>query len=226
MLLLSDATRFCSGALLNNICQNLVPNFLTAFHCLDLNLNGTLETAEENQVNNWVFRFLYESRSCGGVEDLTFQSVNGSEFRSAFQPSDFALLLLDANPTGLVTYAGWTRSNVPAPSSVTVHHPAGDVKKISIDNNSLTNIGVTTMWVRDVFGNPIVQSAPNTHWNAIFDSAASGIDASSVQPGSSGSPIFDNNHRVVGQLHGDHLYTGGNTFCDNLRGDFGRFDVS
>ena len=36
MILLADGTRYCSGALLNNACQDLVPNFLTAFHCVKL----------------------------------------------------------------------------------------------------------------------------------------------------------------------------------------------
>ena len=225
MLLLDDGSRFCTGSLLNNVCQDLTPNFLTAFHCLDLNQNGALADAERNQVNNWVFRFLYESPSCGGGDDAVFQSINGSIFRAAFQPTDFALLLLNNRPTGDVTYAGWSRANVAATSAVAIHHPAGDVKKISIDNNPLTNIGVTTTWVRDGFGNPLVQSPPNTHWNTVFDSPAVGIDPSTVQPGSSGSPIFNQNHQVVGQLHGDYLNTN-NDYCDNRRGQYGRFDVS
>lgn len=133
MVLLADGTRWCSGSLLNNVCQNLQPNFLTAFHCLDANRNGVLVDAERNQVNNWVFRFLYESPSCGGGDDAVFQSINGSTFRAAFQPTDFALLLLNNRPTGDVTYAGWSRANVAATSAVALHHPAGDVKKISID---------------------------------------------------------------------------------------------
>jgi lysyl endopeptidase len=226
MLLLDDGTRFCTGSLLNNVCQDLTPNFLTAFHCLDLNQNGVLVEGETDEVNDWVFRFLYESPSCGGGDDAVFQSINGSTFLAAFQPTDFALLLLNSRPTGDVTYAGWSRTNVAATSAVAIHHPAGDVKKISIDNNPLTNIGIVTTWVRDFFGNPVVQCPANTHWNTVFDSPAVGIDPSTVQHGSSGSPIFDQNHRVVGQLHGDHLFTGGNTFCDNVRGDYGRFDVS
>lgn len=225
MILLADGTRFCSGSLLNNVCQNLEPNFLTAFHCLDLNEDGLLVDAERNQVNNWVFRFLYESPSCGGGDNAVFQSINGSAFRAAFQPTDFALLLLNNRPTGDVTYAGWSRANVAATSAVAIHHPAGDVKKISIDNNALTNVDVTTIWAEDIFGNPTVQCPPNTHWNTVFDSPAVGIDPSTVQPGSSGSPIFNQNHQVVGQLHGDYLNTN-NDYCENRRGQYGRFDVS
>lgn len=182
MLLLANGTRFCSGSLLNNACQDFTPNLLTAFHCLDLNANGELSDAERNAVNNWVFRFLYESPACGGGDGTAFVSVNGSTFRSAFQPSDFALLLLNSRPIGNVRYAGWSRTNIPATSSVAIHHPAGDVMKISIDNDALTNVAITTTWVRDIFGNPTVQCPPNTHWQAIFDSPGAGIPSSTVQP--------------------------------------------
>ena len=225
MLLLANGQRFCSGVILNNACQDFTPNLLTAFHCLDVNQNGELTEAERNEVNNWVFRFLYESPNCGGGDGTIFQSINGSNFRSAFQPSDFALLLLNTRPIGNVMYAGWSRTNVAATSGAAIHHPNGDVKKISIDNDALTNVAVTTTWAEDIFGNPTVQCPPDTHWQAIFDSPAVGIAASTVQPGSSGSPIFDQNQRVVGQLHGDFLNED-NNFCANRRGHYGRFDVS
>mgnify|MGYP003643260757 CR=1 FL=1 len=35
MVLLADNTSVCSGALLNNTCGDMTPNFLTAFHCID-----------------------------------------------------------------------------------------------------------------------------------------------------------------------------------------------
>lgn len=46
MLLLANGDRFCSGALVNNAtnnCQNFVPNLLTAFHCLDNNVDNVLQ---------------------------------------------------------------------------------------------------------------------------------------------------------------------------------------
>ncbi|MCH7414338.1 hypothetical protein MM213_12640 [Belliella sp. R4-6] len=73
MLLLDSGQRFCSGVLLNNTCNDFTNNFLTAFHCLDTNQNGELTEIERNQVNNWVFRFMYESPSCNGIDGISFQ---------------------------------------------------------------------------------------------------------------------------------------------------------
>jgi lysyl endopeptidase len=217
MLLLFDGSRFCTGSLLNNTTLNFTPYFLTAFHCVDVNGDGVLSTSEKNAVNNWVFRFKYESPFCGGGDGNTYMSFNGSSFRAAYQPSDFSLLELYSHPSAGqgISFAGWSRSNNAATSAAGIHHPAGDVKKISIENNTLTNVDVTTTWST----NPTtITCPPNTHWAAIFESGT-------VQPGSSGSPIFDQNHRIVGQLHGDYLNTDDN-YCVNLRGQYGRFDVS
>ena len=220
LLLLDNGTRFCTGTILNNTSLNFTPYFLTAFHCLDLNEDGVLSTSEMNAVGNWLFRFLYESPSCNGGDDINYVTLNGASFRSAFQPSDFALIELNnrPDPEDTIYYAGWSRDNLPATSAVGIHHPNGDVKKIAIENNSLTNINITTPWNRDSYGNVTVSCPPNTHWAATFEEGT-------VQPGSSGSPIFDQNHRIVGQLHGDYLNTNSD-YCANRRGQYGKFDVS
>lgn len=57
MILVGD-DRICSGALVNNTCQNFIPYFLTANHCV-----------QGENVGNWTFRFQYKSPSCGGGDD-------------------------------------------------------------------------------------------------------------------------------------------------------------
>lgn len=217
MLLLSDGTRFCSGSLLNNTLQDFTPYFLTAFHCVDSQTaDGTLSAGEKSAVNNWVFRFRYESTTCGGGDGTTYMTFNGSYFRAAYQPSDFSLLELYYHPGFMqgISFAGWSTSSTPATSAACIHHPAGDVKKISIDSDPLTNVNITTTWQTYPY---LLTCPPNTHWASVFNSGT-------VQPGSSGAPIFDQNYRVVGQLHGDYLNDG--QYCVNRRGQFGRFDVS
>ncbi|MFZ6012944.1 MAG: trypsin-like serine peptidase, partial [Bacteroidota bacterium] len=217
-LLILNGERFCSGTLLNNACQDFTPNLLTAFHCVDIGAgadfqNGVLSTAERNGVANWVFRFQYKSPTCGGNDATTYFSYSGATFRSAWATTDFALLLLNNRPTtGGIQYAGWSRSTAAPTSTVGIHHPRGDVMKISVDNNP----SVSVAWP----GTPA-----NTHWRSTFDDGT-------VEHGSSGSALFDQNRRLVGQLHGNQNNSclsadNNNCFCTQPRvGEYGRFDVS
>ncbi|SFE48918.1 trypsin-like serine peptidase [Thermoflexibacter ruber] len=147
---------------------------------------------EQDQTLNFVFRFRYRSPSCNGGDGTNFVSFTGANFIAASNPTDFALLQLTQSPEGStgITYAGWSRNNQPTPNSAGIHHPRGDVMKISIDNNPAQIVN----WLNSI----------NTHWRVQFDQGT-------VEPSSSGSPLFDNNRRIVGQLHGDQ----------NNRGDCG-----
>lgn len=214
-LVIIGGVRACSGALLNNGCVDYTPNFLTAFHCIDNNFDGTLSTFERDQIENAVFRFQYKSPSCDGPDDISFLSFTGSQFRAGWQNTDFLLVELDDSPVGVpnMGLAGWDRSAVGATSAAGIHHPAGDVMKISIENDQAQAVS----W------GPSPPAPANTHWRVRFDDGT-------AQPGSSGSPLFNQNHRVVGQLSG-HFDTqcnfGDNTcYCNERWAEYGRFDVS
>jgi len=152
-------------------------------------------------VNNWSFRFQYKSPSCNGGDDYSYYSYHGADLEANSSVSDFALLELDNRPnanTG-ITYAGWSRSTTAPNSVVGIHHPAGDVMKIAIDSDQ-----PSSEW-------------NNTHW------FVDNWDLGTTEGGSSGSPLFDPNNRIIGQDHaGD-----GNAPCHAEKGTYyGRFDVS
>lgn len=184
MVLLANNTRICSAVLLNNGCQDFEPRVLTAFHCADTDLDGDIDNAEQTDAENWVFRFNYKSPSCGGGDDTHYVSLRRSELLSGFAGSDFALFELRDQPTGEmgITLAGWSRENNPPINTVVgIHHPAGDVMKIAIDGDP-----------------PAVQTItgiPNSHW------FVDDWDTGTTEGGSSGSPLFDQNGRVIGQDH-------------------------
>ena len=211
MVLLQNNTRLCSGSLLNNACQNLTPNFLTAFHCLDVNENGNAEAGEIADAQNWQFMFQYMSPNCNpNTDDPYFFTFSGSTYRAGWNMSDFALVQLNQRPnasTG-IRYAGWSRTNAASTSSASLHHPKGDVMKISIENNQAASVDWNGV-------------GPNTHWLVNFDDGT-------VEGGSSGSPLFNQSHRVVGQLHGgltdENQPNDGR--CNLHDGRYGRFDVS
>lgn len=119
----------CTGTLIMNTCGTNIPYLLTAKHCVD---------AEPN-VQNWVFQFFYYSTQCnsntGYREDIQFF---GSTLKASSSISDFALLQLSQTPainSGLY-YAGWSREAYYNSNVTLLHHPAGDVMKISQDYES------------------------------------------------------------------------------------------
>ncbi|MBI5060244.1 trypsin-like peptidase domain-containing protein [candidate division KSB1 bacterium] len=191
MILTSGGSRICTGSLINNTAQDQTPYFLTANHCLGGN-------------NTWQFMFNYESPGCPNVDGPTNQTVSNSTLRANWSGSDFALLQLSSTPPAGYSpyYNGWNRVDAAATNSVCIHHPSGDIKKISFDNNAPTS----DTWS----GTPA-----NSHWRILA------WDDGTTEPGSSGSPLFDQNHRITGQLHG------GTASCSNNIDDyFGKFALS
>ncbi len=178
-LILVDGNRICSGTLISNTNQDCTPYFLTANHCL-----GDLDAEADNQAANWCFMFNYISPGCEGEDGPTDQTVCGAVVRANHHSSDFALLQLMEDPTEYdVIYAGWNREEIAAEQVTCIHHPKGDVKKISQDFDPV---------VSGNFGGPVA----DTHWK-IED-----WDQGTTEGGSSGAPLFNQNQELIGQLHG------------------------
>lgn len=189
MILTNGNTRWCTGVMINNTAQDTTPYILTGDHCLDGN------------ENTWLFVFNYESPTCNGNNGNLTQSISGSITRANYSQSDFALLELSVKPPAnyLIYYAGWNRSTIASTNTVSIHHPSGDVKKISQDLGTVVN-----------------GFAYNSdHWRV------QNWEVGTTESGSSGAPLFDNNGRIIGQLHG------GNASCSNAGFDeFGKLSAS
>lgn len=189
---------FCTGFMVNNTAQDGTPFFMTANHC------GVDATNAASLVVYWN----YESQDCGDLGGGSLDdNQTGSYFRAAYASSDFTLVLLDDAPDSAydVTYAGWDRTDEDPASAVAIHHPDADVKCISFEHDPCVTTSYTGTAV----------PGDGTHIRVID------WDEGTTEPGSSGSPLFDQNHRVVGQLHG------GFAACDNDESDwYGRFSVS
>jgi len=197
-LIVSGGSSLCSGVMVNNTAQDGTPYFLTANHCLP---------SIPANVANWVFYFNHESAGCSGSTGPTNQSIAGSVLRARNANSDFALLELNDTPPSSfnVQYAGWDKTDNEATvtGAVGIHHPSGDVKKICFeeDSPSQQNQAGAEVWYIN-------------QWE-------SGV----TEGGSSGSPLFNQNHRVIGQLYGGFAACSGNV--NNGQADwYGRFGVS
>ncbi|MBU2625870.1 MAG: thrombospondin type 3 repeat-containing protein [candidate division Zixibacteria bacterium] len=191
MILTSGGSRICSGSLVNDVENDLTPYFLTANHCL-------------GGESTWIFMFNYQSPNCNNINGPITQTVQGSTLLAHYSTSDFALLrLTETPPSGYdVHYAGWSRVDVASPTTVGIHHPSGDIKKISFNYDAVTSTNY-------------LSSSGTSHWR-IDD-----WELGTTEGGSSGSPLFDDNHRVVGQLHG------GYASCSSITSDwYGKFAMS
>jgi len=194
----TGGTTFCTGSMLNNTAQDGTPYFLTANHC------GINTGTAPQLVVYWNFQSVNCGDHFGGVLN---QFMTGATFLAASATSDFSLVRMNGtvNPAHQVSFAGWDHSTNDPTSATAIHHPNTDEKSISFDFNPST----TTTYG----GN----ASPGDGSHIRIGS----WDIGTTEPGSSGSPLFDQNHHVVGQLHG------GGAACGNFLSDwYGRFSMS
>jgi hypothetical protein len=213
--------------LLNNTAQNGIPYFLTAAHLLR-------NVVSPYDVSTWEFGFDYENLTClpsfAGSDPFMHQLISGATilahdnlFSTGYpNTSDYLLLQLNTTASVLhdmgVCYSGWSiASSLANPSFsssnefVFIHHPNGDVKKISKSNNLQVSPRVTP---------PFSQNDQYTT-DIIYGGALEG--------GSSGCPLYNSNHRIIGTSSAYIPYAPEENYdpCDNstyVGQYFGRFD--
>ncbi|HET6545124.1 MAG TPA: serine protease [Rhodanobacteraceae bacterium] len=173
----------CTGTLLNNTGGTQIPYLLSAHHCLD-------GESDASTLNTFWF---VQNIHCGGAIQLppTFaERSGGADVLYSDASSDVLLLRLRDTPPGGAFFAGWDANPVAnGASMIVIHHPVGDVKKVSHGTvegpiaSATTDTGVT---VHDLTG----------------VSFSSGI----VEGGSSGSALLthdgNGNYFVRGGLFG------------------------
>lgn len=199
----SGSAGWCTGSLVNNLANNCKPLFLTALHC------GPTTSASDMTL--WKFYFNYEAPSCTNPTStgtLANYFITGcvrladSGDGGNITLSDFLLVQLGtlANEATTITtlksgtfnayWNGWDANTTASTSGVGIHHPAGDIKKISTYTSALTSTSYTG------------QTA-NTHWRADWVSTTTNWGI--TEGGSSGSSLFtynNGNSRIVGTLSG------------------------
>ena len=198
----------CSASLMNNTRNDKTPYLLTANHCLEV-----------SDPAYWTIRFNWMSPNpvCGSSEDSndlqTNFTMSGAEEKASNALSDFALVeMFSSIPESWdIAFAGWDNTDIDPEFEVGIHHPNGDIMKICRDDSGAVkeNANGTEVWL---IGGVSVGSG-------------NGWEYGTTESGSSGSPLFDQEGRVIGQLYA------GQSLCDGEQNNndydiYGRLGVS
>lgn len=209
-MILVNGNRYCTGSLINTTDLGQKPFFLTANHCI----RNYGDAGGNTNLYYYSFYWNYEAPGCINPNvEPTCISTSGATILANNPYSDFALLRLSEDPQNLTNYMpyylGWDCSGNSGNSGVCIHHPKGDVKKIStVDSIPPISSG----WNSTNYG---------SHWSVGWKSTLNGHGM--TQGGSSGSPLLNAAHRVIGQLHGSNCQ---NCTNPNGRSYYGKVDVS
>lgn len=191
----------CTGTLLNPLGGSLIPYFYSANHCI------STQASASTLATHW----FYDRAVCGSGSPSYTQLSGGATLLYANATSDVLLLRLNGTPPAGAVYAGWDSTAVTNGTATrAVHHPAGDVKKVSLG----------TIGGFSLYGG----AAGSTHIIGLWNSTATGV----TEGGSSGSGLFiavgqpATEYRLRGGLHG------GPSSCTasgtSLRDYYSRFD--
>jgi hypothetical protein len=206
----------CSGNLLNDVQNDEKPYFLTAGHCYYI---PNTQTNAKYDVSTWHFVFDYQALCCqstGANDPGWTKVVYGAKALSAdkmkscgsdnnmYGTSDYLLLLLNSPPTLSyadwgVCFAGWDTQDLSSADDeifTLIHHPGGDVMKISEGTNLIYS---------DPDDIPACPTDPTLTWaNQYFYNVdfSGGVGNGGPEPGSSGAGLFNDQGRIIATVTG------------------------
>lgn len=178
-----------TGTLIGNISGSNTPYILSANHLI-----SSADIAAEA-----IFLFNYETTGCLESMATSGQSLSGATLVSTTDHRiDFTLMELYEKPPPSYQpwFAGWDARNIISQKGTCIHHPFGNPKQIAIEYHPIgsEDIGkgfdANSTW--KIF-----------HW-----------ELGTTESGSSGAPLFNESHRIIGTL------TGGRSTCGYPRDDY------
>ena len=111
----------CTGTMLNS--ESGADFFLTAHHCV----------SEQIVASTMDLYWSFQRATCNGADPTSVtQTSGGGTLLTTGEANDFTLVQLSANPPGGTLLSGWTTTKAtPGTNVYGIHHPAGDLKKVS-----------------------------------------------------------------------------------------------
>ncbi len=195
----SLGTLQCTGSLLNDYDSATYEDyFLTANHCLS-GTNGDL--GQQSAASTMEFYWFFRTPTCDGTPPALSsvpRTTGGADLLhnvTASNGNDAAFLRIRNQAPAAVLFMGWTTASPPVGEDTAgIHYPSGTFARVSYGDISGSN---------------------SSYWLNVWTSG-------STEVGSSGSPLLDSSHRVIGQLQG------GDASCTNMSAadHYGRFDLT
>jgi hypothetical protein len=181
----SGSSYLCTATLLNDTDTTTTrPYLYSANHCISTStVANTLQTF-----------WNYQSTTCGGTSSGAYTTLAGGAYlRVTDFNSDITLMEMKQAPPSGALFAGWNAGTIANNTSIIgIHHPAGDIKKISLgtmNNNNASGIDGKT----------------GKYYQVVWSSGV-------TEGGSSGSGVFTKSTSGNYQLRGGLL--GGSSFCN------------
>lgn len=199
VLIMVDGKALGTGVMVNNSSGDGRPLILTAAHVISSNFSKVDVTAFSSK---FLYFFGYQTPMCDGSIQPSFShSIAGSSLLAYHPYTDTGLIELNQRPPVAYPayYSGWNAKPNLQETYFNIHHPYGFTKRVNLYLDHLTygsfpgNINPATAKPYP-FGRD--QHLFVKQWTI-------GTTASC----SSGSPLFDSGHRVIGVL------TGGQSSC-------------
>jgi hypothetical protein len=160
----------CTGTLVANVPHDHKNYFMTAAHCI------TSNTEAASMVVYWNYQSTQCNQLSAPAGGFFNDNQQGAVLRATRADVDFSLVELSQTPDPAwhLYYAGWDASGATPAATIGIHHPLGDVKKITAGPAPTTTDSC-------ISGSP---TAANTHW------ATGPYTQGTTENGSSGSGLF------------------------------------
>jgi hypothetical protein len=144
--------------------------------------------------------WFYQTSTCNGAAPALSSvphTTGGGELLAGSTDNDFTFMRLHQTPPSGAARLKWSTSTPTSSETLAgIHHPTGAYKRIS-------------------FGRFL--DSDTDYWAVRWTSGV-------TEPGSSGSPLFNGNHEVIGQLNGGWNGPGSSCPTPSAPDQYGRFD--
>ena len=207
---------YCTGALINNASGDTY--LLAANHCITkpTQWNNSVIFPAPGDKLYFIYNFLFETDTCDRVllpnnsAAIAKSIKTGGTVLATNVVGDFLLVKLNETPLPTYNpyYAGWDAATKPIPpKGLGIHHPHGSDKRYAIQDDDIN------LWVNNpnngikTFGTSLAnQLSEITSTNPDGEMFALTFDRGVTKSGSSGSPYFNENGKIIGMLSGGYSH--------------------